>query len=120
MSGRLHGGGAGSESDRDLLYSMHAEICKALAHPKRLEMLDLLSEDELAVEVIAEHVGLQKSNVSQHLAVLRRVGLVATRKEGLYVYYRLADQRITGVCNLLREILVASIRQEQKLIGSLE
>lgn len=103
--------------ERERLYTLHAEMCKALAHPKRLEMLDLLGDGELTVEEIAVRVGLQSSNVSQHLATLRRVGLVTNRKEGLYVHYRIADSRILGVCGLLREILTENIRHGQQLVG---
>lgn len=110
----------GVDPSVEQLYVIHAELCKALSHPKRLQILDILADRECNVDELAAGLGVQSANVSQHLAVMRRVGLVQSRKEGLYVYYRLADPRIKDACNLLREIMVASLKREQRLIASLE
>lgn len=88
------------------LYEAHAELCKAISHPKRLEILDTIRERERSVEEIAESTGMRKSNLSQHLAVLRKARLVKTRRQGLHVFYKIANPQILDVCDTLRSILL--------------
>lgn len=102
------------------LYESHAEICKALSHPKRLEILDILRNGEYAVEEIAEKTGMQKSNLSQHLAVLRRVQLVRTRREGLNIFYAIANPKIVSACDLLKEVLLESWTESGTLASAIE
>jgi rhodanese-related sulfurtransferase/DNA-binding transcriptional ArsR family regulator len=84
---------------KDALYSQFARIGHALASPKRIELLDLLGQGEKTVEALAEHVATPIKNTSAHLRVLRQARLVETRRDGTYVYYRLADD---DVLRLLR------------------
>jgi DNA-binding transcriptional ArsR family regulator len=70
-------------------YQLHAEIIQALAHPIRLAIADLLRSGEVCVCDIANAVGAERSNVSRHLALMLRSGILRTRKEGLKVYYAL-------------------------------
>ncbi len=79
---------------KDQLYAQFARIGKALANPHRLELLDLLAQGERTVEELADETTLPIANVSQHLQVLRAAQLVDVRRQGLYAYYRLADQRV--------------------------
>ncbi len=102
------------------LYESHAEICKALSHPKRLEILDILRNGEYAVEEIAEKTGMQKSNLSQHLAVLRRVQLVRTRREGLNIFYAIANPKIITACDLLKEVLLESWTESGSFASAIE
>ncbi len=89
------------------LYEMQAELCKTLANPKRLEILDILNEaGEICVNEIAERLEIPKANTSQHLAVLRQAGVVKTRKSGINVYYSLKTRKITQACTLTRDILL--------------
>ena len=76
------------------LFGQFARIGKALASGKRLEMLEFLAQGERSVEQLAHLAGLSVANTSQHLQQLRQVGLVTARKEGLYVYYRIAGDGI--------------------------
>lgn len=93
---------------KDQLYDQFARIGKAVASPKRLEILDLLSQSEKTVEMIAEQAALTVKNASAHLRELRHARLVETRKEPPYVYYRLADE---AVLRLVRELqLLARLR----------
>jgi len=87
------------------LYVLHAELCKALAHPVRLKVLDLLRQGEECVCRLAPAVKVTESNLSQLLAVLRRAGIVETRREGHSIYYRVRDNRIFGVIDRMRAIL---------------
>jgi rhodanese-related sulfurtransferase/DNA-binding transcriptional ArsR family regulator len=76
---------------KDPLYAQFARIGHALASPVRIELLDLLAQGEKTVEALAEHSAAAIKNVSAHLRVLRQARLVETRRDGTYIYYRLAD-----------------------------
>jgi len=89
---------------KDQLYAQFARIGKAIASPHRLELLDLLAQGERTVEELAGEANLPVANVSQHLQVLRASQLVDVRRQGLYAYYRLADQRVFQVWQALREL----------------
>jgi rhodanese-related sulfurtransferase/DNA-binding transcriptional ArsR family regulator len=80
---------------KDPLYAQFALIGQAVASPVRLELLDLLAQGEKTVESLAEQSTAGIKNVSAHLRVLRQARLVETRREGTYVYYRLADQDVS-------------------------
>ena len=82
----------------------YAAIGRALADPKRLCVLESLAIGELSVTDLSERVGCQVPNMSQHLAVLRSAGLVATRRDGSTVYYRLADPRVLEAYQVLQSI----------------
>jgi ArsR family transcriptional regulator len=92
-------------TDRDL-YVLHASICQTLAHPKRLQAIEQLREGEVSVTDLAEALDISQPNLSQHLALMRQKGIVTTRREGLNVYYRLANPKIVKACELMREVLV--------------
>ena len=85
-------------------YQRTAVVGRALADPKRLCVLESLAEGELSVSELSTRVGCQVPNMSQHLAVLRSAGLVATRREGSTIYYRLSDPRVLEAYQLLQSI----------------
>ncbi len=94
---------------RDEYYELHASVCKGLADPKRLLILDALRGGERSVTEICELADLPQSNVSQHLAVLREKGLVVTRREGQRVYYAVASDKINQALDLLLEVMRDSV-----------
>ena len=77
---------------------------QAMAHPLRLKILCLVGNQELSVLEIVEAVGTSQSNISQHLAVLREHGLLASRKDANKVFYRIGDARVLQMISLTREI----------------
>lgn len=89
---------------KDGLYTQFARIGKAVAHPKRIELLDLLCQGERSVEVLAEAAAMSVTNTSAHLRVLRESRLVITRKEGTRVFYRLADDAVCQFFINLRDL----------------
>ncbi len=91
-------------SSSDIDRSRYAAVGRALADPKRLCVLELLSAGELSVGDLSTRVGCHVPNMSQHLAVLRRAGLVSSRRDGTTVYYRLADPRVLEAYRLIRSI----------------
>lgn len=86
------------------LFEQFARIGKALASGKRLELLELLAQRERTVEELACLTDMSVANTSQHLQVLRNVWLVEAMKDGLYARYRLADQRVFGLWQALRNL----------------
>lgn len=97
---------SGGESAADeVLYERQARICQVLSDPKRLRLLGLLRDRERSVGELAETLGVAYPNVSQHLNVMRDAGLVATRRAGTSVYYRLAYPRIAEACDIVRDVL---------------
>ncbi|MGZ8527224.1 MAG: ArsR/SmtB family transcription factor [Candidatus Limnocylindrales bacterium] len=89
-----------AEADRE----RYAAIGRALADPKRLCVLESLAIGELSVSDLSSRVGCQVPNMSQHLAVLRNVGLVTSRREGNTIHYRLADPRVLEAYRLIQTI----------------
>src|SRR5450759_773893 len=89
---------------KDALYEQFARIGHALSTPKRLEILDLLGQGERSVEVLAMEANRSVPNASQHLKVLRSARLVDSRRDGPYVYYRLADAAVWGLWTALRDL----------------
>lgn len=85
-------------------YRQNAETYKVLANPKRLEILNLLREQELSVEQLVKTLCVPKANVSQHLALLREAKLVTVRRDGLNKYYNIIDPRIVEPCRILYEL----------------
>jgi ArsR family transcriptional regulator, virulence genes transcriptional regulator len=81
-----------------------ASIARALSDPKRLCVLETLAGGERSVSDLSRDAGCQIPNMSQHLAVLRAAGLVATRRDGNTVYYRLTDQRVLDAYRLIASI----------------
>src|SRR6187549_2159898 len=79
---------------KDAIYEQFARLGKAVSAPKRLELIDLLSQGPRTVEVLAEQAPLSVANASQHLQVLRAARLVDAEKKGLHVEYRLADEEV--------------------------
>jgi ArsR family transcriptional regulator len=97
------------------LYQLHASICHTLAHPKRLEIIDRLRVGELSVTELVEALEISQANLSQHLSVMRQKGIVTTRREGLKVFYRLSNSKITQACDLMRQVLLENLESDVAL-----
>ncbi len=94
--------------DRDQDIRLAAEAIKAMAHPLRLKILCLLGDQEVSVQDIVENVGTSQSNISQHLAILSDKGVLATRKEANFVYYRINDPRTLKLVGLMRDVFCSN------------
>jgi len=97
------------------LFELHAEVCKTLANSKRIEIINLLSKGELSVANLLKETSLLKANLSQHLSLMRAKGIVRTRKEGLSVYYSISNPKIVKACDLMREVLIESLKEQKEL-----
>src|SRR6185436_17743710 len=89
---------------KDRLYAQFARVGKALGSPHRIEILELLAQGERTVESLATEVGLSLANTSQHLQALRQAALVEKRKQGLFMYYRLAEPAVFDLCATIRRV----------------
>ena len=98
------------------LFEQFARIGKALGSAKRLEMLEFLAQAERSVEALARMTGLSVANTSQHLQQLRQAGMVGARKEGLYVFYRLAGDGIVRLLASLRAVGHEHLAEVDKLV----
>lgn len=100
----------------DQIYSYHADMCKVFSHPKRLELINILRDKEMSVGELSQRLELPIGNLSQHLTMMRQRHILASRKEGNVVYYRIANLRLLEAFDLLRGILFEQIRQDAALI----
>lgn len=94
-------------------YEIKARIIAVLANPRRLRIVDLLSHTERTVSELAEQLEIAQATTSQHLAVMRKAGVVETRKEGNFVYYRLADSKIADACAVMSRAIVDLLAGQQ-------
>lgn len=90
------------QNPKQQLYRQFAQVAKALSHAHKLELLELLAQGERSVDALAKVAGLTVANTSRHLQQLRRAGLVASRKDGLYVFYRVAGDDVIDLLRSLR------------------
>lgn len=100
------------------LHELHARVCKAIADPKRLLIINELRDKELSVGDLSQALTLTQSNVSQHLAILRERGLVTTRRDGTTIYYALRSQKVVQAVDLLREFMAESLTEQGRLGGA--
>jgi len=101
---------------KDAVFEQLALLGKALASGHRLELLELLSQGECSVEELAEQAGLSLANASQHLQILRSAKLVAARKHGLYVRYRIANAGAIGLWLSLRTFGETEIAEVERVV----
>lgn len=95
------------------IFELHANTLKALANPKRLEIINLLRNETVNVHHMEEMLGIPQANLSQHLSVLRKFGVVSTKKEGKEVYYYITHPNFIKASDLIREVLVDQNRENK-------
>src|SRR6184192_2944451 len=101
---------------KDRLYGQFARIGKALSNPHRLEILELLAQSERTVDSLATETGLSIANTSQHLQALKQAALVESRKQGLFVYYRLADPAVFELCAAIQNVAQRRLADLERLV----
>jgi ArsR family transcriptional regulator len=102
------------------VYDMQVRICKAFASVPRLRMLDMLGTSERSCSEIQNELGISAANLSQHLAILRSAGVVATRRDGKQIWCSLAIPEVKCACEQVRSILRAQIRKAGRSVLSAE
>jgi rhodanese-related sulfurtransferase/DNA-binding transcriptional ArsR family regulator len=106
-----------SEGPKQVLYGHFAEVAKALGHGHRLEILELLAQGERSVEALAERAGLSIANASQHLRLMRQAGLLASRRDGKRILYRLSDPAVLDLAAALRRVGERNLAQVREVVG---
>ena len=97
------------------IYNMQATISKTLANPVRLAILHTRKDGEKNVNELTDIIGISQSNLSQHLALMRQIGIVNTRKQGTSVFYSVTNPKINEACDTVQEILVEQLKKNQGL-----
>ena len=101
------------------IFVLKAEFFRVLGHPARVRTLELLRDGELNVRELQEVLDVDSSSASQHLAALRKQGLVESRKEGTSTYYRARDPRIFDLLETARQILTSGLVEARALLDEL-
>lgn len=99
------------------IYQAHAEFCKTFSHPVRLAILDGFREGEKTVSRLVSETGATQSTVSQQLSLLRKLGIVRTRREGRLVYYKLVDQRVLKAYDLVDAVVRETRMSQAKILA---
>ena len=97
-----------------------AELFKALAHPARIRVLELLADGELSVGEMQPSVGIEMSYLSQQLAVLRRAALIVSRKDGSAVFYAIKDPAVRELLAVAKRLLINSLSETRNLLADLQ
>lgn len=97
------------------VFRLQAELCQSLSDPKRLMLIHELRNGEKSVGELAESLGLKQSNTSQHLAILRRAGVIVPNRQGNTIYYSLVTPRIAAACDMVREVIIEKLKKSQVL-----
>jgi rhodanese-related sulfurtransferase/DNA-binding transcriptional ArsR family regulator len=103
-------------SPKKQVFEHLARVGKGLAHAARLDLLEALAQGERSVDALAKTCGMPISNASHHLLILKDCGLAASRKEGLQVFYRLADQEVNAVVATVRRIAERQLAEVQRIV----
>jgi rhodanese-related sulfurtransferase/DNA-binding transcriptional ArsR family regulator len=101
---------------KDRLYAEFARVGKAIGNPRRLELLELLAQGERTVDSLASETGMSVANTSQHLQALRQGGLVESRKEGLFVHYRIADPSVLDLSRTVRLVAERRLAELERVV----
>jgi ArsR family transcriptional regulator len=105
-----------NQSPKLALFAQFAELAKTLGHAHRLDLLEHVAQGERSVETLAQRTRLSIANASQHLQQLRRVGLVSARREGKFIYYRLADNAVLDLLASLHRIGERNVAEVKRIL----
>jgi DNA-binding transcriptional ArsR family regulator len=103
----------------DRIFELHAEVCKTLANPWRLKLIELLRDGERPLKKLVEETGIPLANVSQHLNLMKAAGVVEVRREGSRSFYRLTNPKILKAFDLMREVLRDRLAETREVARAL-
>ncbi|HEY8009074.1 MAG TPA: metalloregulator ArsR/SmtB family transcription factor [Methylocella sp.] len=106
-----------SQNPKHAVFACFAEVGKALGHAHRLEILELLAQGERSVESLAGRAGLSIANASQHVRLMRRAGLLASRRDGKHIIYRLSDPSVLDLTTALHRVAERNLAEVREVIG---
>src|SRR6058998_2680064 len=102
------------------VHEAKANLFRVLGHPARVRILELLRDQERSVGALQAELGLDSGGTSQHLSALRAIGLVASRREGTSVYYRVDDERVFELLEAGSAIITRRLAEQQSILHDLE
>src|SRR5918994_3497935 len=102
------------------VHEAKAKLFRVLGHPARVRILELLRDGERSVGALQAELGLDSGGTSQHLAALRRIGLVESRREGTSVFYRVDDEQVFGLLEAGRGVVARRLAEEPSILRELE
>lgn len=102
------------------IYQVRAELFRTLAHPARIQVLELLRQGERTVGELIPAVGLEPSHLSQHLGTLRRANIVQSRKKGSNVFYKVSDARVFDLLEVAKDVIAGSLSEARDLLAELQ
>lgn len=105
-----------SPTPKQVLFAHFAAVAKTIGNAHRIDLLQQLAQGEQSVETLARKTGLTVANTSQHLQHLRRAGLVAARRDGTFIYYRLADDAVLDVLAALRRVAERNLAEVEQVV----
>lgn len=106
-----------SPNPKSAVFAQFAEVAKALGHAHRLVILELLAQRERSVETLAERAGLSIANASQHLRLMRQAGLLASRRDGKHILYRLSDPAVLDLVAALHRVGERNVAEVREIVG---
>jgi ArsR family transcriptional regulator len=101
------------------LYERHADMCRVFSHPTRLQIINILRDEEMSVTKLANELEVSIGNLSQHLALMKSVHILRARKDGQRIYYSIENPRMLDAFDILRDVLITSIEHETDLVKRL-
>jgi ArsR family transcriptional regulator len=100
-------------------YTLHANVCKTFGHPVRLRIIELLRDKEISATELLESLNISKPNLSQHMSMLVKEGIVVSRKEGVHIFYQISDKRIIQAFELMKEVLINRMKKDTTILKTL-
>jgi DNA-binding transcriptional ArsR family regulator len=101
------------------IFEMQCQICKAMAHPMRLEIVDLLNRKDMSAANLIEELETSKANLSKHMTILLQAGIADAARDGRQVSYHLTYPEIHEACRIMRSILYRRLKQGEKLASAI-
>jgi len=108
-----------NKSDQQKIFQMQCEICKALAHPVRMAIVNCLRDKEMAAADLIAGLGISKVNLSKNIALLLRGGIVESRRDGRQIVYRLTDPAIQEACSIMSSVIYRRLKRGEKLASAM-
>jgi ArsR family transcriptional regulator len=102
------------------IFEMQAELCRAMSHAIRLEIVHLLREGPKHVSELAQAIGRPQAAISRHLATLRNAGVIISQRQGQEIYYHIANPKIVSVCDLMRQVLAEQAHHRSEMMKAME
>lgn len=102
------------------IYNLHADVCKALGNPIRIETIEILKSGELCFSDILEKVGGLKSTLSRNLSIMVGAGILKIRKDSRCNYYSLTSSKVYKACQLMREVLISNLEKQNLVLAKIK